>query len=377
MTLLAAAASLTGATPRWVISANESKIDLSTGTRRVLMDAPPDTVSFLDFAVFPPSVIHVTNISNTVLGPPSNVAIRRDGRLALIADSIQLDPSSTNKFRPARRIHVIDLTTTPPRRVGEGEAGEQPSGLSITPDGRLALVANRAGGTVSVLKIDGFALRPLKEIPLAGPADEVSDVAITPDGRRAFVSIREKSHLRELRIEGESVTATDRKISTYGRPYRVLVTPDGTLALTAGEGSGSGGDTDALTVVDLTGQLPHSRDYVALGSAPESLELSPDGRWLIAVLMNGSHLPPSDPVRSEHGRIALLERVGRSFQLRHSLDVGRVPEGGVFAPDGRHVVVQCHAEQRLWILEVKGGRLHDTGLRIAVPGNPSGMRAGP
>ena len=82
----------------------------------------------------------------------------------------------------------------------------------------------------------------------------------------------------------------------------------------------AGGDTDALTVVDLAGPLPHSREYVALGSAPESLELSPDGRWLIAVLMNGSHLPPTDPVRGEHGQIVLLERTGRTYVLRDRIE---------------------------------------------------------
>jgi DNA-binding beta-propeller fold protein YncE len=361
--------------PRWVISANESKIHLSSGTRRILTDAPPDTVTLLDFESYPPRVTHLTNISNTVLGPPSNVAVSSDGRFALIADSIRLDASSTNGFRPARRVHVLDLTTQPPRRAGEGEAGEQPSGVSIAPDNRLALVANRAGGSVSVLRIDGLQLRSLKEIPLAGAADEVSDVAIAPNGRRAFVSVREKSHLRELRIDGDAVTATDRKISTYGRPYRVLVTPDSELVLTAGEGAGSGGDTDALTVVDLSGPLPHSRHYVELGSAPESLELSPDGRWLIAVLMNGSHLPPSDPARGEQGQIALLERSGGTYVLRDRIAVGRIPEGGVFAPDGRHVVIQVHSEHRLWVLERRGARLKDTGLRIDVPGMPSGMRA--
>ena len=151
--LCLSAVAVTAGSPRWVISANESKIDLSSGTRRVLMDAPPDTVTFLDFSDFPPAVVHVTNISNTVLGPPSNVAISPDGRFALIADSIQLDPTSTNRFRPARRIHVIDLTTTPPRRVGEGEAGDQPSGVSITPDGKHVVVQCHAERKLWVLDL--------------------------------------------------------------------------------------------------------------------------------------------------------------------------------------------------------------------------------
>ena len=362
-----------GSSPRWVISANEGKIDLSSGTRRVLREAPPDTVTLLDFAQFPPSVRHLTNISNTVLGPPSNVAITPDGRFALIADSVRLDSSNTNGYRPARRLHLLDLVAEPPRVVAEGEAGEQVSGVCVAPNGRTVLVANRASGSVSVLRLEGASLRTLAEIPLALPVDEVSDVAITPDGRRAFVSVRERGHLRELILDGEKVTATSRKFSTYGRPYRVLVTPDSQLVLTAGEGAGNGGDKDALTVIDLTADPARATDFIALGTGPETLDLSPDGKLLIAVIMNGSNLLPTDPWRTEHGQIVLLERSGKTFKRRQVMEVGRIPEGAVFTPDGRHVVVQSHPERKLWILDVTRSGLVDSGLRIDVPGMPSGL----
>lgn len=306
-------------------------------------------------------------------GPPSNVALTPDGHFALIADSVRLDASSTNGYRPARRIHLLDLSASPPRVVAEGEAGEQPSGVCIAPNGRLILVANRAAGSVSVLKLEGSTLRTVSEMPIALPADEVSDVAISPDGRRAFASVRERSHLREFVIDGETVTATPRKYSTYGRPYRVLVTHDSQLVVTAGEGAGNGGDRDALTVIDLTSGAGRATDFVPLATGPESLDLSPDGKHLIAVLMNGSNLAAGDPWRTEHGQIVLLERSGKTFKRRQTVDVGRIPEGAVFTPDGRHVVVQVHPERKLWILNLTRGGLVDSGLRIDVPGMPSGI----
>lgn len=365
------------AAPRWVISANENKIDLTSGASRLVVNAAPDTLTLLNFESFPPAVVHVTNVSNSVLGPPSNVAVAPDGRLALIADSIQVDPFNPGKWFPAHRIHVLDLTLNPPRIVGEGKTGEQPSGLSIAPNGKLVLVANRAGGSVTVLRLEGSTLTRLTDVPLALAADEVSDVAISPDGKRAFVSVRERNHLRELRIEGEKIVPTDRKFSTYGRPYRVVITPDSELVLTAGAGAGNGPDVDALTVIDLTANPPRTTDLVKLGFSPESVELSPDGRWLAAVMMNGSNLAPTDPILTDHGQIVLLQRKGKTFQLKQTVNVGRIPEGCAFTSDGRHLVVQCHPDRKLWIYEVSKSGLHDTGLRVDVPGMPSGIRAQP
>ncbi len=357
----------------WVLSANESKIDLTTGAARVSGPAGSDSLTLLDFTKFPPSVTHLPKISNSVLGPPSNVAITPEGRWAFVADSIRLDPTSPGKWLPNRFIHILDLSSTPPRVVGQGESGDQPSGLAITPNGRMLLAANRAGGSVTAFRFAEGRLEKLAEISLGLPADEVSDVGMAPDGRRAFVSVRLRSHLRELKIEGETVTATERKFSSYGRPYRVQVTPDNALVLTAGEGFGNGADTDLLSILDLEANPPRTTDYIPLGRAPETLELSPDGRWLVVVLMNGSNLAPTDPHRGNHGQIVVLEREGRSFKRRQTLSVGPIPEGAIFTPDGRHVVVQCHPEKRLWLFEVTRSGLRDTGKRIEVPGMPSGL----
>ena len=57
-----------------------------------------------------------------------------------------------------------------------------PSGLAISRDGTLALVANAESKSVTVLRILGRAVRPVAEVPLG---DSVLAVAIAPDGSRA------------------------------------------------------------------------------------------------------------------------------------------------------------------------------------------------
>lgn len=358
---------------QWMVSGNENKVDLITGAPRVLpKTSTPDSISILDFSKFPPTVRHVEGIANTVIGPPSNIAIL-PGDLAFIADSIKLDPNNATNWLPNSSIHVVDLKTG--RRVDTLQAELQPSGMSISKDGRLALVANRASGSISVFGIQQRSFKNLGSVKICAPLDNISDVAISPDGRMALASVQKAGYLALLEIAGDRVTFTGRKISAYGQPYRCVITPDGELGLTAGLGYGNAVDKDALTIIDLKSTPPRTIGYVPLGAVPESIEISPNGRILAAVAMDGSNLPPGDPNHTEMGTLLILERRGRTFVETQRLDAGRIPEGVAFTPDGKYLVVQAHPDRELRVFKVQGTKVRDTGHRIAVPGMPSSLRA--
>lgn len=375
--LLISLALVSASAAQIVISGNENKIDLTSGAPKVIPPAASDSISILDFSSIPPSVQHLDNIPNSVIGPPSNIAITPDGKLAFVANSLKVDPNNPTNWVPESFAHILDLTAKPPKVIGKVTTGRQPSGISITPNGRLALVANRADGTVSVLSIRGKEVFPLQTVNVCPPAESASDVAISPDGKLALVSAQKGGYLAVLKIDGETVTATGQKLSTYGQPYRVVITPDGELALTAGQGYGNGIDRDAVTVIDLKSKPMRTVDYIAVGAVPESIEISPDGKLLAVVLMEGSNFGPNDPNRSTHGKLVMLARKGKTFSVVEEHRIGRIPEGVAFTSDGKHFVVQCHPDRELWIFSVKRGRTKDTGQRLKVPGMPSSLRASP
>ncbi len=322
-----------------VISGNENKIDLTSGGPKVIRPGASDSISILDFAKFPPTVEHLLDVPNSVVGPPSNIAITRDRKVALIANSLKIDPANPTNWVPEDFVYVVDLASKPPRVVEE--------------------------------------ITVRKTVTVCLPAESPSDVAIAPDGKLALVSAWKGGYIAVLKIDGENITATGQKISTYGQPYRVVITPDGELALTAGMGFGNGLDRDAVTVIDLHSKPIRAIQHVTIGSVPESIEISPDGKLLAAVVMNGSNLAATDPNHSEHGGVLLLARKGKTFHVVEELPIGRIPEGVAFTPDGKYLVVQCHPDRELWIFSVNGGRLRDTGQRIKVPGMPSSLRASP
>ena len=360
-----------------VLSGNENKVDLTTGAIRVIPTTGPDSISILNFATFPPRVEHIENVSNTVIGPPSNIALTPDRSLALIADSVKVDPTDPTKWVPNSFVHILDLEANPPKVIAQVQTGKQPSGLSIARDGRFALVANRADGSITLLRIAGKEVSAVETVRICQPEESVCDVAISPDGRLVLVSAQKGGYLTVLRFENGRLTLTGQKISAYGQPYRCVITPDGELGLTAGTGFGNGVDQDAITVVDLRAKPMRSIQHITIGSVPESIEVSLDGKLLAAVVMNGSSLPPNDSSHTDRGGLEILARRGRGFEKIQSLPVGAIPEGVAFTADGRYLVVQCHPSRELWLFRVEGERVSDTGQRIKVPGHPSSLRASP
>jgi len=360
-----------------MLSGNENKVDLNTGAIRVIPATAPDSVSILDFSTFPPQVQTVDNVPNTVIGPPSNIAITPDGALALIADSIKIDPANATLWVPNSVVRVLDLEARPPRVIAQVEAGKQPSGMSITHDGKFALVANRAEGSVTLLRISGKEVSAVETVKVCLPEESASDVAISPDDKLALVSAQKGGYLAVLRLANGHIELTGQKISAYGQPYRCVITPDGELGLTAGSGYGNGVDSDAITVVDLRAKPIQATQHVTIGSTPESIELSPDGKLLVATVMNGSNLAPTNSLHTLQGGLEILARRGNTFEKIKSIPVGAIPEGVAFTADGRYLVVQCHPARELWIFHVKGERVTDTGQRIKMPGMPSSLRASP
>ena len=373
--LLGAALALPGpAMGQIVVSGNETKIDLRSGTARAVPGAGPDSLTVIDLSLTPPGVRHVLGIPNSVIGPPTNIALTPDQALALVASSVVLDPTDPAGFVPDNVVRVVDLQADPPSVVGSVVVGRQPSGISVRGQGDLALVANRADGTVSVLSIQGRKVTTRETIQVGSVGDEISDVAFTPDGMKAIATNRTRSliHILYIDIKGERVTVAPGTLTGFGELYHGEVTPDGRFALAAGGGQGWG--AGAITVVDLEADPVAVIQVETIGTGPESFTISPDGRLVAAVLMNGSNLAPGDSRLSETGLLVLLSLENGRLSRVQELPIGRIPEGVTFTPDGREVLVQYHPDRTIAVFSVVGQRLEDSGRRIDVPGFPSAIR---
>src|SRR6516162_6637069 len=384
------AAVLAGGLSVWVVTqafgqvlivGNDEKQGWDENAKPIFNEPGKDTLSVIDISK--PEAPHITAtipLINSIVGPPTNLAIHPSGDFALVANS--LDPVVQGwgrRLDPDNKVFLVDLKTSPPSVIGTITVGKQPSGMAISPKGDLALVTDRADGTISVLSIRGKDVLVVDTVMVGTSADQVSAVAITPDGKHALVTKPAANKIALLSIDGQKVTYDKRDLPTGIFPYNVAVTPDGKLALTVDNGNGGGSDGNAKTVsvIDLEANPPRVIDHVTVGDSPEGLAISPKGDFAVSVEARGSNMPKTAFFYHPAGAVTALKIDGKRVTNAGSIDVGALPEAVAFSPDGQYVYVGNFIDGDLWALRVEGSKLTDTSQRIKLPGHPASMRGGP
>jgi DNA-binding beta-propeller fold protein YncE len=355
------------------LSANDNKVVLIKGVSTVVQNPPPDTVTVIDLKSFPPKILAELDVPTSVVGPPLSVALTPDESLALVTSATRIDPADSTKQIADNRVSVIDLKASPPSVIATLEAGKGAAGVSINRQGTLALVANRAEGTVSVFGIKGKEVRSVGTVKVGDEKAGVSHVAISPDGQRAIVT-RDGDHMISvLAINGTAVEPAKRDMFAGLRPYGAAVSSDGTLAVVANIGRGSG-DADTVSLIDMAAKPPRVIETLTVGQTPEGIMLSPDGKLCAVVVMNGSNKPPDSPFFADQGKVVLLGIDNMKLRKLAEAPIGHWSQGVTFSPDSQYILVQNMVEKDIMVFKVVGQKLEDTGQRLKVKGGAAAIR---
>jgi DNA-binding beta-propeller fold protein YncE len=357
-----------------LLSTNDNKVVLVNGVATVVKSPPPDTLTVIDIKSWPPKVVAELDVPGSVVGPPFSVAVSPDESLALVTANEKLDPADPTKRIPNNTMSVVDLKAAPPRIIATLETGKAPAGVSINRAGTLALVANRAEGTVSVFTIQGKTVTPAGKVAVADEKSGTSHAAISPDGKLALVTRDGDDRISVLSIDGTKVEYTKRDISAGLRPYGIDIASNGAFAAVANIGRG-GGDADTISLIDLKAKPPRVASTMTVGQTPEGIKISPDGSMIVAVVMNGSNKPKDSPFFNDAGKLVLLRVSGTDLARVGEAAIGHWSQGAAFSADGKHVFVGNMVEKEIQVLSLDGTTLRDTGVRLGVKGGPAAIRS--
>jgi YVTN family beta-propeller protein len=378
LTLLAALGPI--ASPAWadlMIVGNDQKVVFDAEGNRSFVAPGKDTITVVDITNREaPKIVANFTLMNSIFGPPTNLVITPDERLAIVANSVNWVQDGANwKPAPDNKLYVFDLKATPPAHIATVEVGKQPSGLSINSRGDLALIANRNDKSISVVSIQGKDVKLIDTVPMG---DEVAAVAITPDGKRALAAKFPVHKVAVLDIDGQKVTYNSKLDMPVGQwPYNIDITPNGKIAITADNGNSGApdGHVDTVSVIDLEANPPRVIDRVVVGDAPEGFAISPKGDIAVAVLLGGASVPKSAWFNTKrNGSIVVLKIDGKKVTKIGEVEVGGLPEGAVFSPDGRYLYVGNYTDSDVSVLKVDGTAVTDTGKKLKLPGQPASMR---
>ena len=341
------------------------------------VNGPPGKDAVLVMDVSNPAKPHIRAslpLMNSLLGPPTNLRITPNGELGLVANSVVMhQEGGAWKTAPDDKLFVINLNANPPKLTDTVSVGKQPSGIAVSPQGDLAMTANRAGKSVSVLSIQDGTVKFLDDVALG---QEAAAVVIAPDGKRAFVCLNKANKIAVLTIDGQKVTydkALD--IPSAFNPYNIDITPDGKYVIASNTGALQN-NADAEVVIEATGPHPHVVDIMSPGSGPEGFAIAPNGKTAATPLLLGSGAKANDWFKTKDGELVVMS-VGSNGKLTITgrARLGALPEGIAYSPNSEYIYVGNYIDKDVQVFHLVDGKPEQVGPNIKLPGQPASMRA--
>lgn len=353
-----------------VLSQNDGHTVLDGHGSLVAPSQPvPDTISLIDVSRYPPRIAETIEAPGSVVGPPMAIWVSKDQSWAISTSATKADPAGKFGISPNDQVSVIDLTDSPPKVVQSLTSGPGAAMVRVSPDGSIALIANRAAGTVSIFTVKDKRLTPAGTLDTGNKASLPSSIVFLNDGKTALLTRSGDNQVSLLHIDGTRVTIDERPITTGVAPYTMDRNAAGTLAAVSNMGRGNG-DVDTVSLIDLTAKPPRTVESVSVPSGPEPLKFSPDGKWLAVGAQMSTTKPASDPFHHDHGVLTLFAVQGDQLRKVAEAPIGPWAEGIAFSRHGGTILVQSMGARQIDVLRWDGRRLE--------PGKPLDIKvAGP
>lgn len=266
-------------------------------------------------------------------------------------------------------LSVIDIATG--KTLKRIPTGTGPHEVAISRDGKLAVVANYGaqtpGNTLTV--IDIAALDTVRTITL-GEFTRPHGIAFLPDNRTVAVTSEAARALVLVDITADSVLGSI--ITNQEGSHMVSVSADGVRAYTANIRSGTATEIDLQkrTVLHTLQVAPESE---AIALSPDGRELwvgsNQNGTVSVFDVRAGGRIAsfdaPGVPIRvyfSPDGRQALVSSARASTVRIFDADARReqaavsvqgTPIGAVFSPDGNHAYVALTGANQVAVIDLK------------------------
>jgi DNA-binding beta-propeller fold protein YncE len=350
-----------------VVSSNDAHTVMDAGKNMIAPNpAGPDTITVIDVKSYPPTIKATFEAPGSVVGPPGAIWVSKDESWGIVTSATKADAASkAGGISPDDRVAVFDLTSNPPKVVQSLTAGLGATQVRVSPDGTLALIANRAEGTVSVFTVKDKRLTAVGKVDTGNPKSLPSAVVFVDD-KNALLTRGGDNIVNVLHIDGSTVTIDPRPITTGIAPYTMDINAAHTLAAVSNMGRGDG-DEDSVSLIDVKAKPYRVVGTFGVPSGPEPMKFSPDGRFLAVGAQNGSTKPAAHPFHHDHGLLGLYAVDGQSLRKVAEVPVGAWAEATAFSRDGKTVFIQSMQDRKIEVFRWDGKTL-TRGKSLAVDG---------
>lgn len=312
--------------------------------------------------------VAIVPVSNSVAGAPTAVAVTPDGNFAVVSESFGPAPEGGTTFRDlpiGSLLTLVDISDLAnPAVVDTAEIGNRLDGLSLSPDGSMAVVAlhQTDGRGMAFVELNGPEIGEVSyaNLPAIAETQRISHVEWHPS--QDFIAIHTVDqamvHFARVDRSGTSITleAWGNPVLTSKYPFMGRFTPDGSHYLTANLFWGpdvpgiwtEAVDGDVMTIrFDGAGDADDEPRHQIIGRAmtgasPEGIAISPDGEWAVTTNLEVSYAPADDPRHTPYSSLTLLDintETGDITTVGTYYYDGILPEAAAFDASGQYVAV--------------------------------------
>jgi DNA-binding beta-propeller fold protein YncE len=368
--------------------AAQAELAISANDGKQLRDGDPtpvtpDSISVIDMGHYPPKILGTIPVPASMIGPPGAVAVGPGEKFAIVTAAEKYDPANPAKPAADDKVSVIDLTVpSSPKILQSLTAGPGASGVSINRAGTLALVAAKGESAIYIYTVAGNRLTPAGKVALA-PGSNPTDVVFTPDGRKALAVAQGASKIVELSVNGSTVIRTGNDVAPGRMPYGAVVTPDSAYSINTNLGGALDGPAavpgqrvrrvGTISMIDLKAhKLVASAE---VGQTPEHVALSADGKYVAAVVANGTASAKSDPKFASVLGILRVFAVGPGTLTEVAkADSGHWCQGATWSNNGKVILLQCATEREIEVFRFDGKSLvQDKTASMTVESRPGSI----
>jgi YVTN family beta-propeller protein len=266
---------------------------------------------------------------------PTSVAITPDGRYAYVTDVFG---ESVTVIETGLRRNVATIE----------EVGEEPFGIAITPDGKYAYVTARGGNEVTVISTQ--TKKVVRSIPVGL---EPTGVAISPTGKFAYVANYLDNDIEVINTETMTL-APGGPIKVGEGPMGIEFTPGGTAYVVDQVGK------EVSAIATATGKVTGIALSEESGE-PRGITISPDGTEAYVVGLGS-------------GPISVINTGAN--KVTREIEVAGERQEVAFAANGKTVYVTENDPQQVQTINVETGKV--SGSSITLPGEfPTGIALTP
>jgi len=224
--------------------------------------------------------------------------------------------------------------------------GDEPHEVAVMPDGSKAYVSNVGDGSITVIDLATWSVsRTLTPERFDNP----HGLGITHDGR--FLLATSAGSRRFYQFDTKRDALIRALTSTEEGMHMIAMPPRGWNAYAVNR------KTNSVTV--LNAKSLRIKDHIEVGSGPEGVALTPDGRFLLVALQNA-------------GEVVIMK--AGSERVRARLETGRTPIRIAVTPDGSLALVSNRDGDDVAVIDLTSNSLRGT---IEVGESPGGLVISP